>query len=472
MPEKFHLVYKTTITPFFPICLIGKSYSGRFEKLVELNLKPKKVIVLISEGAVNWFFDESLKESSLKIFTKIFSSSQYLQRIKKREKEISRALLKEIKTPIKKLFSGKMLNRKGEQNLQKIFNYYADYGRIVDDPGFLFQLYICDDIKKEIFKKVRNKTDEEKNEIFNFLFSSYQKTNFEKFLFALSESLKRRNQENIVKNVVKRFYWLIHDYIGEIIDKKYVKNKIREFQKNPNELELHLKGTFERINKIKRIKKELPLDLLNKINIIEDILYLYNERKKEVLNQVNIYLRKIIEYKFPGISLLRIRRLYQITPKEIVNFLKDKKVKDVDKRNKKWVYLIENEVIKKGLQKYFSLLTPQKGIKVLKGLPASPGIVRGKVNLVLNISHLYKFKEDDILVAPFTNVNYLPVMNKAKAILTETGGLTSHAAIVSRELKKPCIVGIKNLLLVLKDGDWVEVEVDANQGVVKILKPT
>ena len=61
-----------------------------------------------------------------------------------------------------------------------------------------------------------------------------------------------------------------------------------------------------------------------------------------------------------------------------------------------------------------------------------------------------------------------PIMNKAKAILTETGGLTSHAAIVSRELKKPCIVGIKNLLMVLKDTDLVEV--DANNGIVRLLK--
>jgi pyruvate,water dikinase len=78
-----------------------------------------------------------------------------------------------------------------------------------------------------------------------------------------------------------------------------------------------------------------------------------------------------------------------------------------------------------------------------------------------------KFKKGDILVAPFTNVNYLPVMHQAKAILTETGGLTSHAAIVSRELGKPSIVGIKNLIASLKDGDMVEV--DANKGVVHII---
>ncbi|KKS41640.1 MAG: PEP-utilizing enzyme, mobile domain protein [Candidatus Kuenenbacteria bacterium GW2011_GWA2_42_15] len=62
----------------------------------------------------------------------------------------------------------------------------------------------------------------------------------------------------------------------------------------------------------------------------------------------------------------------------------------------------------------------------------------------------------------------VPVPAQVGSILTETGGLTSHAAIVARELKKPCVVGIKNLIATLKDGDLVEV--DADKGVVKIVK--
>ncbi len=59
-------------------------------------------------------------------------------------------------------------------------------------------------------------------------------------------------------------------------------------------------------------------------------------------------------------------------------------------------------------------------------------------------------------------------MQKCSAIVTDFGGLTSHAAIIARELKKPCVVGTKFATKVLNDGD--EVEVDANQGVVKIIK--
>ena len=66
-----------------------------------------------------------------------------------------------------------------------------------------------------------------------------------------------------------------------------------------------------------------------------------------------------------------------------------------------------------------------------------------------------------------TTVDYLPAMKKASAIVTDDGGITSHAAIISRELGIPCIVGTKIATKVLKDGDLVEV--NANKGEVKIL---
>jgi pyruvate,water dikinase len=67
-----------------------------------------------------------------------------------------------------------------------------------------------------------------------------------------------------------------------------------------------------------------------------------------------------------------------------------------------------------------------------------------------------------------TRPEFVPLMKKAIAIVTDEGGITCHAAIVSRELKKPCIIGTKVATQVLKDGDMVEV--DANSGIVRILK--
>lgn len=103
----------------------------------------------------------------------------------------------------------------------------------------------------------------------------------------------------------------------------------------------------------------------------------------------------------------------------------------------------------------------------LKGQIACRGKVRGKVKIVYNPSQ-ENFKMGEILVTGMTRPEFVPLMKKAAAIITNEGGITTHAAIVSRELNIPCIMGTKVATQVLKDGDLVEV--DANVGKVIILE--
>lgn len=104
----------------------------------------------------------------------------------------------------------------------------------------------------------------------------------------------------------------------------------------------------------------------------------------------------------------------------------------------------------------------------LKGIAVSKGITKGKVRILLSSRNLDKMKKGDVLVAPMTSPDYILAMRRASAIITDVGGLMSHAAIVSRELGIPCVVGTKIATKVLKDGDLVEV--DAENGVVTIIK--
>jgi len=78
------------------------------------------------------------------------------------------------------------------------------------------------------------------------------------------------------------------------------------------------------------------------------------------------------------------------------------------------------------------------------------------------------FQDGDILVTSMTRPEFMPIMKRSGAVVTDEGGITCHAAIVSRELKKPCIIGTKIATQVLHDGDLVEV--DADNGVVKIIE--
>ena len=97
------------------------------------------------------------------------------------------------------------------------------------------------------------------------------------------------------------------------------------------------------------------------------------------------------------------------------------------------------------------------------------GVVRGSAKIVLNNHDLRKIVRGDILVVPMTTTtpDCILAMKKAAAFVTDEGGITCHAAIVARELKKPCIIGTKIATKVLKDGDLVEV--NGNEGKVKIL---
>ena len=109
----------------------------------------------------------------------------------------------------------------------------------------------------------------------------------------------------------------------------------------------------------------------------------------------------------------------------------------------------------------------QSSSKEIRGAIAQKGVIRGVVRLVFTGKDMSKVQDGDILVSPMTRPEFLPAMKRAAAFVTDEGGITCHAAIVAREMKKPCVIGTKTATSILKDGD--QVEVDAEKGVVKIL---
>ncbi|TDA28302.1 MAG: phosphoenolpyruvate synthase [Archaeoglobi archaeon] len=106
----------------------------------------------------------------------------------------------------------------------------------------------------------------------------------------------------------------------------------------------------------------------------------------------------------------------------------------------------------------------EEGKMLLKGLGASPGVASGHVKIVKETKDITKVEQGDILVAVMTTPDMVPAMKRASAIVTDEGGMTCHAAIVSRELGVPAVVGTKNATKVLKDG--MLVTVDGEKGVV------
>ena len=106
-------------------------------------------------------------------------------------------------------------------------------------------------------------------------------------------------------------------------------------------------------------------------------------------------------------------------------------------------------------------------MKIIKGIPASQGKVRGKVRVILSSEGFSKFEAGEILVTRSTSPDWTPLLAVAKAVVTDTGGALCHAAIISREYGIPAVVGTQNATEVLKDGQ--EIEVNGSEGLVKVL---
>lgn len=113
-------------------------------------------------------------------------------------------------------------------------------------------------------------------------------------------------------------------------------------------------------------------------------------------------------------------------------------------------------------------LGAQEEAKVLTGNTACPGKARGQVKIIETIKSAKKMEKGNVLVASVTTPDMMAVIHQAAAIVTDEGGITCHAAIVSRELKIPCVIATEVATKVLKDGDLVEV--DAEKGIVRRLE--
>lgn len=146
----------------------------------------------------------------------------------------------------------------------------------------------------------------------------------------------------------------------------------------------------------------------------------------------------------------------------------------IDHKDRIWILQARPETVwsnkkgkEKGAKKEMKNLTTEHKVLV-KGLPASPGMTSGVCHVITNPEDIEQFNEGEILVTTMTSPDWVPAMKKAVAIVTDAGGMTCHASIVSRELGIPCVVGTKSRSVeateVLRTGQ--EVTIDAQNGIV------
>lgn len=264
-----------------------------------------------------------------------------------------------------------------------------------------------------------------------------------------------------IEKFIEKYYWIDNNYSQtKVLSKEDVKKRLSSIK--PVQLASQNSNNTELDKESKRL-----------VRLLKNFASYQDERKRNILvhlHHLEILLQEI--GKRADISLSAMRDTF---PQEVKDILDGRITEEfIYKRREKcfvvWKEKAEKPEILIGdeAKEWEEILTSKfNNMQIIKGNCASKGKVTGKVRILLNASENYKLEKGEVLVTFMTSPDFMSAVRRCSAIVTNLGGITSHAAIISRELGIPCIVGTKNATKVLKTGD--RVEVDANNGIVKKL---
>ncbi len=285
-------------------------------------------------------------------------------------------------------------------------------------------------------------------------------------------------EEILVEQHQKDWFWIKNNYV------KDHSVSVEDFKKRVGHYKtIHIDEKIEEIKNLSIHHKKDKDNLIAEIGLPEDIKILLeitddfnawqDERKKGTFWATHYF--SILLEEFSKRTEYTLDQLKYAFPPEMGDILSGKLSKDeLDKRFNYcmiiWVldhYDVTTDI--HFIEKLDRIGTGEAAQTYeLKGFTASRGKVTGKVKIIESVEEINKVEKGDVLVAVMTRPDYLSAMHKAVAFITDEGGITCHAAIIAREMKKPCIIGTKIATKIFHDGDMVEV--DANAGIVKILK--
>jgi len=270
----------------------------------------------------------------------------------------------------------------------------------------------------------------------------------------------------------------------------YFKNSPEKFKKIANQYEKECRELLKlsKQAKPKDFRKifNLHLSFWPKFSVIISLGEALEENKSSQIAQWAYQLRQRtdqVEY-ISGNNLIKLAKQLSPDLANFIDFLTFEEItkkalpnkKELRKRKNKYIYFegkLYPGLTVRQLERLERIKILQKDNQtiprhILEGVTAMKGKVVGRVKIILELKKLSKVKKGDILVTPMTTPDYLMAMGKASAFVTDEGGLTCHAAIVAREIGKPCIIGTKIATQVLRDGDLIEV--NGEEGIVKVIK--
>jgi len=507
--RKKYIVYIYELCPF-PLYLLAELITYKFPQFIQ-----QQGYMLVEE-----FKNRTMRASGdLKVSDKW--SSHLIKKIERNQKWIKRVIkeyfyyMRDLHGYLKAINRMNLKNKTNKQLWQFLDGFIKRYNTMylrgwvpnaIEGHQNNFSKYLTDYLKKRLDEIGRGKDVGEYFSILTMSFKKFPRQNEQNdFLDLVNSIWKNRNLKNKfiklpvediinflekkykrldekINKHIKKYIWLSWKYEGPGWDKFYFVGLIKDFLKgnlSPAErLEQIEKARKESIEKQQIYTKEIHLDKDRKFNslfkLAREIMYL-KEHQKDFLFQCYYFLCFIVNEAAARLKLSPDQFRYLLHHEMEKALLQNHYSQEELNERRKNVVL----VMRRGKQiqiltgikasKYAKIsFPPLPKLKLFYGQSACSGHVKGRVNIIQEMKDMSKMKQGDILVTTRTNPNLLPAIRKAAAIVADIGGVGSHAAIVSRELGIPAVVGADLASAILKDGDWVEV--DADKGIVRKLK--
>ena len=346
-----------------------------------------------------------------------------------------------------------------------------DKGMVLEDD--IKQIFIdkkCD--SKEIKSIVRILAVPEKLSVFT--------KERKKFYELCINVLKKEISDKKIEEYIKEYFYIETNFYDcsvltidlmrkklekEIKDKniEYFEEEIKKIEKNAKEIIADRKQILQKFNfsKLDLIKLDFLHEFSDWLNIRKENMmktfYFMSKVLHEISDTKKIPYDDLAYYTFVEVKELVLKNI-KILQSEIEK-RRQGCFAEIKKNNISFIYGAK-------AQKLLDLVHNIEDSNVIKGKVAySAGKVVGKVKIIKDPLK-ESFHSGEILVTSMTRIDFVPLMKKAKAIITDEGGISCHAAIVSRELKVPCVIGTKNATRILKDGD--NIEIDTENGIIKI----
>jgi phosphoenolpyruvate synthase/pyruvate phosphate dikinase len=487
--KKFRLLHQENEISPFTIEILRRGFHGGL--LAKFLRNPfKDTLIVFHKCTLNWYGDwDNWTDLGDEVLEKVKEDSKFCEKVLGTVKEVGEKLYQKNQETLK-LDLSKLSN----QEIAKIIDETYQLGEEISDYG---QIAVFSDLTHNKLSNLLNEILQKKNlkrslnEYFSILVAPTERVHSQQERIEVFKLAKKIKELGLFKDgkleiepvsgelakIKEDFCWVGFGHFGP---EKKIENYLEDLKIILEEGKVEEK-LAELFNESKELAKqqaeytgELDLDELEqryfaaarsfgynknyRYHILLFTFYALNELLKEVCKR---FILTIKEIRF--MSREEVLKLLEIGEKVPSGDLRERQKFCVIK-TAKTEFLLGQEA-KDYVAEKVEKEEVDEEVTRIHGSVAYMGIVTGKVKIVNSVRDIGKVSEGDILVSVQTNPDLLPAMKKAAAIVTDTGGITCHAAIVAREIKTPTLIGTKIATKVFKDGDMVEV--DADKGVVR-----